>query len=198
MCQSTCEGATSPCVDDGRVIRTSRLVLRPWRDTDIDALIRINDDPLVAANTCSITLPYTREKALEGLAKFARVTAEGTGFVRAWCLAGEDEPRGGVGLTIDRTHNNAELGYSTASTHRSGGYTTEACRAMLDHAFRVLGLHRVYARHFVGNVASERVMEKLGMRPEGVQRGHTKKGDVYHDLCGHGILRHEWPGGDEA
>lgn len=185
------DGAPPTC-DDGRTLRTERLVLRPWRESDIDALIAINDDPEVEANTSSVTLPYTREKAIEAFEKFARMTSDGTGVLRAWCLAGEDVPRGGVGLMMNPKDNHAELGYSTARTHRRGGYTTEACAAMLGWGFEDMRLHRVFARHFTYNPASERVMDKLGMRFEGVQREHGKKGDAYVDLCCHAILGREW------
>jgi ribosomal-protein-alanine N-acetyltransferase len=179
-------------IDDGRTLRTERLVLRPWRPSDLDAIVRLNDDPEIERNTSSVTLPYTREKGLEALEKFARMGADGTGLTRAWCLAGIDEPVGGVGLILNAKDNNAELGYSTRRDHRRGGYTTEACGAMLDWAFGDLGLHRVFARHFTWNPASERVMGKLGMVFEGVQREHGKKGDTYIDLCCHAILAREW------
>lgn len=178
--------------DDGRTLHTARLVLRPWRASDLDALVRINDDPDVEANTSSVTLPYTREKAQEALDKFARMASDGTGITRAWCLRGTDEPLGGVGLMISARDNHAEIGYSTHRDHRKGGLTTEACVAMLDWAFGDLGFHRVFARHFTYNPASERVMDKLGMTFEGVQREHGKKGETYVDLCCHAILRREW------
>ena len=185
-----CE-ASPPTRDDGRTLHTERLVLRPWRESDLDALVRLNDDPEIAANTCSVTLPYTREKAIEALEKFERSAREGTGITRAWCLRGTDEPVGGVGLMLTTRDNHAELGYSTRSDHRGNGLTTEACRAMVAWAFGELGLHRVFARHFTFNQPSERVMDKLGMRHEGVQREHGKKGDAYLDLCCHWILRRE-------
>lgn len=178
--------------DDGRTLRTARLILRPWRPSDLEALIAINDDPDVEANTSSVTLPYTREKAQEAMDKFNRMAADGTGVTRAWCLVGDDTPLGGVGLMISARDNNAELGYSTHRAHRRGGLTTEACAAMLDWAFGELAFHRVFARHFTYNPASERVMDKLGMTFEGVQREHGKKGEIYVDLCCHGILCREW------
>lgn len=189
----TSSGSAQPLFrEDGRTLRPERLVLRPWRESDIDALVRLNDDPEIERNTSSVTLPYTREKAVEALEKFAKMASEGTGVTRAWCLAGTDEPVGGVGLMYSTRDNNAELGYSTRRDHRGGGYTTEACAAMLDWAFGDLGIHRVFARHFTHNPASERIMDKLGMVFEGVQREHGKKGERYVDLCCHAILDREW------
>lgn len=168
--------------------------MRPWRESDLDALVRLNDDPEIERNTSSVTLPYTREKGLEALAKFSRMASDGSGLTRAWCLSGSDEPVGGVGLILHAKDNNAELGYSTRRDHRKGGYTTEACAAMLEWAFGDLGLHRVFARHFTWNPASERVMDRLGMIQEGVQREHGRKGDTYVDMCCHAILAREWKG----
>ncbi|MBX3367309.1 MAG: GNAT family N-acetyltransferase [Phycisphaeraceae bacterium] len=181
-------------IDDGRTLRTERLALRPWQESDLEAIVALNDDPEIERNTTSVTLPYTREKGMEALAKFARSGADGTGITRAWCLVGSNEPVGGIGLMLNAKDNNAELGYSTRRDHRKAGYTTEACAAMLDWAFGDLGLHRVFARHFTWNPASERVMDNLGMLHEGVQREHGKKGDLYLDLCCHAILAREWKG----
>ena len=170
--------------------------MRPWRDSDLDVLVDLNDDPEIERNTSSITLPYTREKGLEALEKFARMGADGSGIVRAWCIGDSDLPVGGVALILNAKDNNAELGYSTHRGHRRGGYTTEACIAMLDWGFGDLGLHRVFARHFTWNPGSERIMDKLGMTFEGVQREHGKKGETYIDLCCHAILAREWKAGE--
>ena len=58
------------------------------------------------------------------------------------------------------------LGYLLDPAHHGRGYATEMVRAALDLAFGDLGLRRVTAGCFADNVASWRVMEKVGMRRE--------------------------------
>ena len=85
------------------------------------------------------------------------------------------------------------LGYLIDPAHAGSGHATEIARALLDLAFAELGLHRVTAGCFADNVASWRVMEKLGMRRE--QHG---VGDSWHAELGwidgftYAILAEEW------
>jgi RimJ/RimL family protein N-acetyltransferase len=86
------------------------------------------------------------------------------------------------------------LGYLIDPKHAGNGYATAIGRALLDLAFNELKLHRVTAGCFADNVASWRVMEKLGMRREqhGVQDSwHAELGWV--DGYTYGILNDEWP-----
>ena len=85
------------------------------------------------------------------------------------------------------------LGYLIDPDHAGRGYATAISRALLDLAFDELGLHRVTAGCFADNVASWRVMEKLGMRREqhGVKDSwHAELGWV--DGFTYGILADEW------
>lgn len=66
----------------------------------------------------------------------------------------------------------ATMGYSVAAAHEGRGYTTEACRAVLEYAFGDLNLHRVQAGHLPENLASAAVLRKLGFVPEGYARDY--------------------------
>ena len=63
---------------------------------------------------------------------------------------------------------------------------------MLRFGFDVLGLHRVEARYMVGNDASRRVMEKLGMQFEGVRRGSMLVKGAYRDIGICSVLVNEY------
>lgn len=94
-----------------------------------------------------------------------------------------------VSLHIQRVHDRAELGYWIGKPYWMRGYATEAARALIGFGFRDLGLHRIFAHHFARNPASGRVMEKAGMKCEGLRRGAVKKGGVYEDIVEYAILR---------
>lgn len=92
----------------------------------------------------------------------------------------------------------AELGYEIDPRHWGRGYATEAARRMLGFAFDNLELHRVWASCIAENVASARVLEKLGMRREGHLRQNQWLKGHWHDSYVYAILEQEWraqPGG---
>jgi RimJ/RimL family protein N-acetyltransferase len=93
---------------------------------------------------------------------------------------------------IKREHRRAELGYWIALDRWNQGYATESNQCLVDFGFEVLGLHRIEARHFLRNPASGRVMEKLGMQHEGVEREWAVKGDHYESMALYSILEDEW------
>jgi len=91
-------------------------------------------------------------------------------------------------LRIELEHRRAELGYWIGRPWWGNGFATEAARAVVGQAFAGLGLARVFAHHFVSNPASGRVMQKIGMRQEGVLRRHVIKWGRCEDLVVYGIL----------
>ena len=62
-------------------------------------------------------------------------------------------------------------------------------RAVLAYGFGELGLHRVHARHFVGNEESGRVLRKVGMTREGIQRHGIRKAGTFRDLVLYGVVK---------
>jgi [ribosomal protein S5]-alanine N-acetyltransferase len=64
-----------------------------------------------------------------------------------------------------------ELGYIFNPRYQRRGYATEAARALLHHAFAEMGVHRVIANCNPANVASWRVLEKIGF----VREGHLRQ-----------------------
>ena len=71
---------------------------------------------------------------------------------------------GTCGFTrVDREHARAELGYTIGRRFWGRGYATEAAAAVMRWGFESLGINRIEAQCALGNAASERVLEKLGM-----------------------------------
>lgn len=89
-------------------------------------------------------------------------------------------------------HNSAEVGYSLARSHWNRGLMTEALREVLRHAFEDMQLHRVEAQFELDNPASGRVMEKVGMRREGVLRGRLYNKGRYVDVALYAMLREDY------
>jgi ribosomal-protein-alanine N-acetyltransferase len=85
-----------------------------------------------------------------------------------------------------------DVGYEIAPAYWGRGYATEAARAIMDFGFEELGLHRVWSYTVAENAASQRVMEKLGMRYEGRLRETQWYKGCWWDTVVYGILKEEW------
>ena len=141
----------------------------------------------VADTTLTVPHPYPDGAAEAWIATHAVQFEQGTGIVYAVTLAGTGELIGAIGLQIAPGHAQGEVGYWIGHEHWGHGYCTEAARAVVALALGALGLHRVDGRHLVRNAASGRVMEKLGMRFEGVHRQAIRKWDRFEDVAHHAI-----------
>jgi [ribosomal protein S5]-alanine N-acetyltransferase len=77
-------------------------------------------------------------------------------------------------VRIDEAHARGEIGYTIGRAHQGRGYATESAAAVMRFGFEELGLNRVEAQVVSGNAASARVLEKIGMRREGVFAGRVR------------------------
>ncbi|HEU4828917.1 MAG TPA: GNAT family N-acetyltransferase [Gemmatimonadales bacterium] len=176
-------------------LQTERLVLRPFTMDDADAVTALVGPREIALNTLSIPHPYDRSMAEAWLGTLDDAFERGELLTLAVTLREGGTLVGCVGLTINRAHHRAELGYWTGLDHWGRGYCTEAAAAVVRHAFEAMGLHRVIAHHMSRNPASGRVMQKIGMRHEGTLRGHVLKWGVHEDLELYGLMRDEFERG---
>jgi RimJ/RimL family protein N-acetyltransferase len=138
----------------------------------------------------------TEHEVREALAKkIAAVAIENEGDVLALAMIRKDtgELVGDVILyLVSEEHRTAEIGYIVHPDHQGFGFTTEACREVLKIAFEDLGLHRVIGRLEPRNVASARVLEKLGMRREALfVENEFIKGEWQSEAV-YAILDREW------
>ena len=97
-------------------------------------------------------------------------------------------------MVIQTADERAELGYWVGKPFWGQGYCTEAAQAVIAYGFQTLGLNRIQAHHFGRNPASGRVMQKLGMRYEGLERQYHKKWGQFEDGLGYAILREDFGG----
>jgi RimJ/RimL family protein N-acetyltransferase len=169
-------------------LETQRLILRPWAEADIPELVRLIGAREVAATTLRIPHPYREEHARE----FLRIVEKEDEQRLSIRLRNNERLCGGVGLHPTAAHQHAELGYWLGVPFWGHGYATEAAHAVVRHAFEHLKLNRIFASHFDGNVASARVLQKLGMRHEGCLRQHILKWGKFIDLQLYAILRQEF------
>jgi RimJ/RimL family protein N-acetyltransferase len=168
-------------------LTTERLRLRAPVPGDAAAIRRYAGDERVARTTLVIPHPYTDADAEEFIALTARWWEQGQAASWVITVAG-GALVGCIGLTFTAEHRRAELGYWIAPAEWGRGYATEAARAVVDWAF-ANGWERITAGHFVGNEASGRVLEKIGLEREGLLRGHFVRFGERRDLVAYGLLR---------
>ncbi len=86
----------------------------------------------------------------------------------------------------------ADIGYELAPEYWGRGYATEAALAIVDFGFRELGLHRISSWCIADNAASARVLERVGLRPEGRLRENEHFKGRWWDTLLYGLLESEW------
>lgn len=91
-------------------------------------------------------------------------------------------------------HAKAEIGYTLSRKYWGKGYMTEVVNAIIYFGFRTMMLNRIEARCVIENIASARVMEKVGMKYEGILRGCMFMKGKYRDLKMYSILKEEFSG----
>jgi [ribosomal protein S5]-alanine N-acetyltransferase len=169
-------------------LQTERLTLRLHAPADIPALMPLIGAREVAATTLRIPHPYTESDAQDFIAGTQEELLNGSGLRLGIVVRESDALCGGVGLRIESDHRRAELGYWIGVPYWGKGYATEAARSMLKYGFETLQLHRIFASHFADNLASARVLIKIGMRHEGRQRGHILKWGEFVDIEMYGMV----------
>jgi ribosomal-protein-alanine N-acetyltransferase len=145
-------------------LRTERLVLRPWRDEDVEPFAAMNADPRVME-----FFPNTNTHA-ESVATLGRIrthfAAHGFGL---WAieLVGGASFAGMLGLSVPSFQAHftpcVEVGWRLPVEHWGRGYATEGARAALAFGFDQLALPEIVSFTTVNNLRSRRVMERLGM-----------------------------------
>ena len=179
-------------------ITMNRINLRPFTMDDSSEVQTLAGDEYVAKTTLYIPHPYEDGEA----EKWIKTHEEECWKGRALTLAVEDKESrklmGAITLGMNKAYDHGEIAYWVGKPYMNKGYCTEAAKGLIQYGFEELNLHRIYARYMDNNPASGKVMEKLGMKYEGVLREHVKKWGKYYDLYHYGILRHEFKIGTES
>jgi RimJ/RimL family protein N-acetyltransferase len=173
-------------------IRTARLVLREFTESDLDTLHAYHSLPEVARFL--LWEARTREESERSLRfriEHPTIEKEGDGVVFA--VEHDGELIGEVNLRwLSAEHGSGELGFIFDPRHHGHGYAREAATEVLRMAFEQLGLHRVIGRADARNTASGKLMERLGMRKE----AHFVKNEIvkgeWADEVVYAMLEEEW------
>jgi len=177
------------------MLHTERLVLRPFTPEDAPEVQRLAGVREVADTTLLVPHPYPDGAATAWIATHAAGWAARRSITYAITERAAGALVGAIGLEVAAAHARGELGYWVALPCWGRGYATEAARELLAFGFDALGLNRIQAQYMTRNPASGRVLEKLGMRREGVHRQHVRRWDRFEDVAVCALLRADRPRG---
>lgn len=173
------------------VLRSERLLLRPSRRADLDAL-----DAAISESLPELIrwLPWAHDAhSRSDTRRYLRVAQSARAARNAFEYAIVDRSEqtliGMVSLhRIDWSRRSCGLGYWVRRDAWGNGYATEAGAALLRHALGDLQLNRVEALVALENMASRRVVEKLGFTREGVARGVERIAGKHLDHLQYSLL----------
>ncbi len=175
------------------ILTTPRLLLREFRESDWQAVLEYQRDPLYLRYN-----PWTHRTeadARNSVRMFIAWQAEQprTKFQFAIILKEQARLIGNCGIRMRGLDaHEADIGYELDSRYWGQGYATEAARALLAFGFGELRLHRIWAYCIAENVASARVLQKIGMQREGRLREKEWMKSRWWDTLVYAILDHEW------
>lgn len=170
-------------------LETERLVLRPWREGDEEALVRHANNRRVWITLRDLfPHPYDIDAARD----FIALNALRSQPPKNLAIEHAGEPIGSIGLhpLADVSRFTAEVGYWIGEAFWGRGLATEALRRFTDYAFEEFPFERLEACVFATNPSSGRVLEKAGYEHEATLRRSAFKDGQFLDSHLYARLRH--------
>lgn len=171
---------------------TSPVQLRPLEEADVDHIMTWVNDPEIVGNLAAFSgEPFTREQEL---AYVRQIRASSSDVVFSILAAEDGRYLGQCG--IHQVHGRSRVGRLACIIAARGdhgrGYGSAAIRALCDHAFEALGLHKLWLMVFSHNARGRGIYERIGFRQEGVLREEYFHEGRWHDMVRLSLLGREW------
>ena len=149
------------------IIETERLILRPLTLDDADTAFHGWTGDLEVAKYVSWLPHYSIDDTIEWLKEIEWNKDDTDSILQNYYIWGfvlkeTGELFGSGGLIWEKDWQLFQVGYNIMKTHWNRGYTTEAMRAILSFASANLGIKKIAGGHAKENLASAKVIEKLG------------------------------------
>lgn len=171
------------------ILETERLILRPLRDEDAEAVYLEFSHPEVVRHMDPQPPVNSIENAKKLLEWFDSWLQDELGGRWAIILKETNTFIGTGGFHAwDQGHRRAEFGYDLRYEYWGKGYASEAIKPMLQYGFEVMKLHRIEAEANEENIGSQRVLEKAGFSYEGMHRDKIWEKGRFVSLKVYGLL----------
>jgi RimJ/RimL family protein N-acetyltransferase len=162
--------------------------LRPWRDTDVRALVAACQDPEISRWT-RVPTAYGESDARAFI--MLRHDAVAAGLSAPFAIVSPEDGALLGSISLMRfawEHARGEVGYWLAAEARGAGHATRAVRMICAWGFETLKLERIDLFASVDNPLSQRVAERSGFTREGILRAHTLGVAGHEDMVAFGLL----------
>jgi aminoglycoside 6'-N-acetyltransferase len=175
-------------------LETKRLILRTFQDLDLGIFVGYRSDPAVAKYQ-GWDAPYGIEAAKTFIQemKERHPGTRGEWYQIALELKASGEMIGDCAFhVLVQDGQQAEIGVTLSRRYQRNGYATEALTRLLEYLFRELELHRVEATCDVENLASAKLLERIGMRREGHLHENIWFKGAWGSEYTYALLKKEW------
>ena len=174
-------------------LHTTRLLLRPWQESDLDALYELSKDPLVGPD-CGWNPHQSREESQQVLTKLLM-----NSYTWAIVLKETGEVIGDISLmpfgtgSHTKNENEKEIGFWLGRPYWGNGYMPEACLRLMDYAFAENNASCIWIAHHDKNEKSARVQEKCGFRfHHKTENVYLRQLDCYRNAVVNCMTRDDW------
>ena len=148
------------------MIETDRFVLRPFELSDIDIVFKIYSDAEIMEYLPVPVMDFdTAQRHLDRIIACWKAIPQ-VNYEFAVVDKQTNEKIGRAEITRNYPERSVMIGWILLKSAWGRGYATQIAKALIEHCFCKLNVHRVYARCHPDNIGSWRVMEKCGMRRE--------------------------------
>lgn len=173
-------------------LETERLILRRITMKDAQDIFEYSKDAEVARHVL-----WNAQKELSEAKEYCRFMMKRyrQDLPSSWGIIDKTTGRlvGTIGyMEYREEHGSVEIGYSLARWMWNSGYMTEALRRVIAYTFEAMDVNRIEAQHELTNPSSGRVMEKCGMKKEGVLRQRLYNKGKYVDVALYAILQSDY------
>jgi RimJ/RimL family protein N-acetyltransferase len=172
----------------GEPILDGPTTLRPWRDSDLEAIATACQDPEIARWT-PVPVPYGLSDARAFLLQ--RYDAIHAGASAPFAIVATDSGVLLGSIALNRPawrHARAEVGYWLAVEARGHGHASRALRQISGWGFETLGLQRIDLRAATDNLPSQRVADRAGFTREALLRSFNVGRSGRQDMFAYGLL----------
>ncbi|MFT4413271.1 GNAT family N-acetyltransferase [Fredinandcohnia humi] len=174
------------------ILNTERLVLRQITQEDSSDIFTYLSDPEVM-KYYGLAPFESEDEALEEIEWYGSIFESNVGIRWGITLKGTDIIIGSCGfLNWEKRHNRAEVGYELAKEHWNKGIMREALEAVIHYGFTTYEINRIQALVEQENIASLRLLKKVGFNEEGILKEYERTSGKYDDLVMLSYLRRDY------
>ncbi|MGR3764290.1 GNAT family N-acetyltransferase [Rossellomorea sp. NS-SX7] len=172
-------------------LTTNRLQLRLFTKSDAPDIQKLASNQEVAG-IIGLPQPYLLEHAVKWIDIQPALLENGTEYPLAIVQKDSDELVGTITLRVDKKNQKGELGYWIGRPFWGMGFATEAVKRMMSFGIEDLGLNKIWASAMSKNTASISVLQKAGLRREGVLKEDRMLSGNFEDIDIFGIVKKDY------